>query len=165
MGLLELNRIYCILVFFLCRKGNKENLSLVRLCVYFMCLDSVRNFFLFPFGQYLVGYGGGSVSGSSGSLSQHEDSHSYFRIVGDEIIIHINISESATVAIFTQGSPKIYRSVGMQQCVQKTCAEIGPNAFLLQLPDPTTLFSGARLNLCQLYNLSASGRQVKLCMH
>ncbi|XP_073001595.1 urease accessory protein D isoform X2 [Typha latifolia] len=80
---------------------------------------------------YTLSYGGGIVS-------------------GDRIVCRINVGDGCTVALTTQASTKVYKSVGSKCSEQVLEARIGRDALLAVIPDPVTCFSTARYSQKQV---------------
>ncbi|XP_073001594.1 urease accessory protein D isoform X1 [Typha latifolia] len=83
---------------------------------------------------YTLSYGGGIVS-------------------GDRIVCRINVGDGCTVALTTQASTKVYKSVGSKCSEQVLEARIGRDALLAVIPDPVTCFSTARYSQKQVFRL------------
>ncbi|KAH1189896.1 Urease accessory protein D [Glycine max] len=74
---------------------------------------------------YALNYGGGIVS-------------------GDNISCKFSVGDTCTMVLTTQGSTKVYKSVGSKCSQQILEARVGSNALLAIIPDPVTCFSTAR---------------------
>ncbi|KAJ0975912.1 hypothetical protein J5N97_017877 [Dioscorea zingiberensis] len=90
---------------------------------------------------YSLSYGGGIVS-------------------GDRVACGVNVGDNCTVALTTQASTKVYKSVGSKCSEQVLEARIGRNAFLAVIPDPVTCFSTARYSQKQVFNLFSDSNLV-----
>ncbi|KAK7355293.1 hypothetical protein VNO80_14546 [Phaseolus coccineus] len=90
---------------------------------------------------YALNYGGGIVS-------------------GDHISCKFCVGDSCTMVLTTQGSTKVYKSVGSKCSQQILEARVGSNALLAIIPDPVTCFSTARYYQKQVFNVSSDSNLV-----
>ncbi|KAK7393050.1 hypothetical protein VNO78_21501 [Psophocarpus tetragonolobus] len=90
---------------------------------------------------YALNYGGGIVS-------------------GDHISFKFCVGDSCTMVLTTQGSTKIYKSVGSKCSQQILEARVGSNALLAIIPDPVTCFSTARYYQKQVFSVSSDSNLV-----
>ncbi|KAH7654543.1 urease accessory protein [Dioscorea alata] len=81
---------------------------------------------------YSISYGGGIVS-------------------GDRVSCGLSVADDCTVALTTQASTKVYKSVDSKCSEQALEARVGRNAFLAVIPDPVTCFSTARYSQKQVF--------------
>ncbi|XP_020680939.1 urease accessory protein D isoform X3 [Dendrobium catenatum] len=73
---------------------------------------------------FSLSYGGGIVS-------------------GDRVVVGLSVGDGCTVALTTQASTKVYKSVDSKCSEQVLEAKVGRNALLAVIPDPVTCFSAA----------------------
>ncbi|XP_004516506.1 urease accessory protein D isoform X1 [Cicer arietinum] len=90
---------------------------------------------------YALNYGGGIVS-------------------GDHISCKFSVGDACTMVFTTQGSTKVYKSVGSKCSQQILEARVGSNALLAIIPDPVTCFSTARYYQKQVFTVSADSNLV-----
>ncbi|XP_057743000.1 urease accessory protein D isoform X1 [Arachis stenosperma] len=90
---------------------------------------------------YALNYGGGIVS-------------------GDQILCKFSVGDCCTMVLTTQGSTKVYKSVGSKCSKQLLEARVGSNALLAIIPDPVTCFSTARYYQKQVFNVSSNSNLV-----
>ncbi|MED6151069.1 hypothetical protein PIB30_078758 [Stylosanthes scabra] len=90
---------------------------------------------------YALNYGGGIVS-------------------GDQILSKFSVRDCCTMVLTTQGSTKVYKSVGSKCSRQILEARVGSDALLAIIPDPVTCFSTARYYQKQVFNLSSNSNLV-----
>lgn len=87
---------------------------------------------------YVVGYGGGLVS-------------------GDTVAVDLDVGERCTMLILTQGSTKVYKMRGASSSDTTTSqtmrAIVQANATMIVLPDPVTCFSSSRYSQTQRFDL------------
>ncbi|CAJ2673462.1 unnamed protein product [Trifolium pratense] len=90
---------------------------------------------------YVLNYGGGIVS-------------------GDQISCNFSVGDDCTMALTTQGSTKVYKSVGSKCSQQILEARVGSNALFAIIPDPVTCFSTARYHQKQVFTVSSDSNLV-----
>ncbi|XP_050892380.1 urease accessory protein D isoform X2 [Lathyrus oleraceus] len=90
---------------------------------------------------YILNYGGGIVS-------------------GDHISCKFSVGDACTMVLTTQGSTKVYKSVGSKCSHQILEARVGSNALLAIIPDPVTCFSTARYYQKQVFTVSSDSNLV-----
>ncbi|KAK7344804.1 hypothetical protein VNO77_14910 [Canavalia gladiata] len=90
---------------------------------------------------YALNYGGGLVS-------------------GDHISCTFSVGDACTMVLATQGSTKVYKSVGSKCSNQILEAKVGSNALLAIIPDPVTCFSTARYYQKQVFSVSSDSNLV-----
>ncbi|KAJ1435941.1 Urease accessory protein UreD [Sesbania bispinosa] len=90
---------------------------------------------------YALNHGGGIVS-------------------GDNISCKFSVGDACTMVLATQGSTKVYKSVGSQCSQQILEARVGSNALLAIIPDPVTCFSTARYFQKQVFSVSPDSNLV-----
>ncbi|XP_020202703.1 urease accessory protein D isoform X1 [Cajanus cajan] len=90
---------------------------------------------------YALNYGGGIVS-------------------GDHITCKFSVGDACTMVLTTQGSTKVYKSVGSMCSQQILEARVGSNALLAIIPDPVTCFSTARYYQKQVFSVSSDSNMV-----
>jgi urease accessory protein len=73
-------------------------------------------------------------------------------VAGDRTGLDLECSQDATLAIITQASTKIYKSLG-PTCLATVDATIADGALLALLPDPVTPFAGAKFHQEQRFSL------------
>lgn len=93
---------------------------------------------------YVVGYGGGLVS-------------------GDAVLIDMDVGEGCTLLLLTQGSTKVYKMRGKRHNNQTTQSSLSTsqtfrsivraNATMVVLPDPVTCYTSARYKQIQRFDL------------
>lgn len=91
---------------------------------------------------YLLGFGGGVVSGDSQELK-------------------ITVKDNAILLMKTQGSTKIFKSVDDQFCSQKVVVHLYNGSLLAYLPDPTTCYKNSKYVQHQTYHLQETARYVQ----
>ncbi|KAK7279041.1 hypothetical protein RJT34_24084 [Clitoria ternatea] len=90
---------------------------------------------------YALNYGGGIVS-------------------GDHISCKFSVGDACTMVLTTQGSTKVYKSVGSKCSQQMLEARVGSDALLVIIPDPVTCFSTARYYQKQVFSVSSDSNLV-----
>ncbi|XP_057433301.1 urease accessory protein D-like [Lotus japonicus] len=90
---------------------------------------------------YALNFGGGIVS-------------------GDNISCKFSVGDGCTMVLTTQGSTKVYKSVGSKCSHQILEATVGRNALLAIIPDPVTCFSTARYYQKQVFTVSSDSNLV-----
>lgn len=90
---------------------------------------------------YALNYGGGIVS-------------------GDHISCKFCVGDACTMVLTTQGSTKVYKSVGSKCSQQILEARVGSNALLAIIPDPVTCFSTARYYQKQVFSVCSGSNLV-----
>ena len=77
---------------------------------------------------------------------------------GDQLQMRADVTDGASVALTTQASTKVYRS--LQPVRQSLDATVGSGALLAVVPDPIVCFSGADFTQTQRYDLHADASLV-----
>ncbi|KAK8950821.1 hypothetical protein KSP39_PZI003139 [Platanthera zijinensis] len=90
---------------------------------------------------FSLSYGGGIVS-------------------GDRLVLGLSVGDGCTVALTTQASTKVYKSVGSKCSEQILEAKVGSNALLAVIPDPVTCFSTAIYSQKQIFRVSSDSNLV-----
>lgn len=94
---------------------------------------------------YIIGYGGGILS-------------------GDHVSISCVLDSGSTVALTTQASTKVFKHSGSDAayCSQRLTCSVATGAVLAVIPDHVTCFADARYKQCQEFLLAPGGNLV-LC--
>ncbi|KAL0917191.1 hypothetical protein M5K25_012238 [Dendrobium thyrsiflorum] len=90
---------------------------------------------------FSLSYGGGIVS-------------------GDRVVVGLSVGDGCTVALTTQASTKVYKSVDSKCSEQVLEAKVGRNALLAVIPDPVTCFSTAIYSQKQVFRISSDSNLV-----
>ncbi|XP_061364995.1 urease accessory protein D-like [Gastrolobium bilobum] len=90
---------------------------------------------------YALTYGGGILS-------------------GDHISCKFSVGDTCTMVLTTQGSTKVFKSVGSKCSEQTLEARVGSNALLAIIPDPVTCFSTARYYQKQVFSVFSDSNLV-----
>ncbi|KAI0507183.1 hypothetical protein KFK09_013304 [Dendrobium nobile] len=90
---------------------------------------------------FSLSYGGGIVS-------------------GDRVFVGLSVGDGCTVALTTQASTKVYKSVDSKCSEQVLEAKVGRNALLAVIPDPVTCFSAAIYSQKQVFRISSDSNLV-----
>ncbi|XP_020573243.1 urease accessory protein D isoform X2 [Phalaenopsis equestris] len=83
---------------------------------------------------FSLSYGGGIVS-------------------GDRVAVGVSVGDGCAVALTTQASTKVYKSIDSKCSEQFLEAKVGRNALLAVIPDPVTCFSTARYAQKQIFQI------------
>jgi urease accessory protein len=74
-------------------------------------------------------------------------------VAGDRIDIAIDVGPGAVAMVSTQAETKVYRSARGSDCAQVLRARVARGGSLLLMPDPVSLFAGARYSQRQHFDI------------
>ncbi|PKA64085.1 hypothetical protein AXF42_Ash005097 [Apostasia shenzhenica] len=81
-------------------------------------------------------------------------------VSGDHIVVGLSVGEDCTLALTTQASTKVYKSIDSKISDQVLEARVGRNALLAVIPDPVTCFSNAIYSQKQVFRVFSDSNLV-----
>jgi urease accessory protein len=78
-------------------------------------------------------------------------------VTGDRIEIDIDVGPAAAAMVSTQAETKVYRSTRGSECAQVLRAHVARGGSLVLVPDPVSLFAGARYLQRQHFDIDDGG--------